>query len=603
MLRRHFLIPALALALTPAVTAQTVQTMPNTLPTSFGGNAFPFGGVYANSEHCQFIYDGSNINFKGPVLIQRLRFRSTAACNGGSATNVTIKLSQCPLPWNAISKTYAANMTPATTVTVLNNGTANFTKTAGAGWAFDLQLKTPYLYDPTKGPLCFDWERLSTGTLSNGFTAAIAGNSSAPLKGSRTYGPSGQATAAGTTTGSYGYACAAEVTWIPAAGLYSSFTSDKTEGPGPLTVQFKDTTYTSNGPVTSWAWDFDGDSKIDSKLQNPSFTYPKTTWDATYDVSLTTTDGTNPPSKVTYKAYITVDPSNATAIDFGKGSTNKPVSSPIGQPVNTSIYSSSSGIRGFHFIAPTTFVIIGFEAPNDATPKEADQTVVCYVMPKQPASNYTATAADVKFYATAKANTILKPTKPIIVNKGEWVGVFGACHATTASSLMRNAYATGGYKTTVLGQPITINRLWMNSDPRVNKGLGPINPSTGSIARVFVYVSGNTTVPLMTTSGLPKLGATPQLDMQAKFAGAQGGVVFLSGSRLPVPVPTLFGNLLITPSILASIFVPTGTGMIPLPIPNSAALTGTTLDWQGMAFDMSTMTFGMTNGTEWFIGK
>ena len=393
------------------------------------------------------------------------------------------------------------------------------------------------------------------------------------------------------------------ITYTLGQGTFANFSADKTTGSGPLTVQFKDTTYTTNGPITKWAWDFNGDSKIDATTANPSYTYPKTTWDATYDVTLTVTDSKSGTSKLTKKAFIIVDPSNATAVDFGLGSTNKPVNSPIGQPVNTSIYSASTGIRGFHFVAPTTFVVTGFEAPNDASPKETDQTVVCYVMASQPASNYTATAADVKFFATGKANTILKPTKPIIVTKGQWFGVFGACHASTSGSLLRNAYASGGYKTTVLGQPITIDRMWMNSDPRVNKGLGAINPTTGTIARVFVYVSGNTTVPLLTTSGLPQLGATPKLDLQGKFAGIQGGLVFMSGNRLPVPVPTVFGNLLINPSILASIFVPTGTGILPLPIPNSSSLTGAKVDWQGMVFDLTTNTFGMTNGSEWFIGK
>ena len=603
MLKRPILISALALTLAPLATAQKVETLPNPLPTSFSGNAFPFGSTSANAEHCQFIYEGSNFSSKGPILIQRIRFHSSGTSAGGSATNVTIKLSTCPLAWDQISTTYAANMTPATTVTVVNNATVNFTATTGAGWAYDLKLATPYLYDPTKGGLTFDWERLSTGTVTSGFTAGIAGNTTNPLKGSRTYGPAGQATAAGKTTSTNGYACAAEVTWVPASGLYSSFTADKTTGPSPLTVQFKDTTYTSNGPITSWAWDFDGDNKIDSTSQNPSWTYKKTTWDATYDVSLTTTDGTNPPSKVTYKAYITVDPSDAFAVNFGSGSTNKPVPTPIDLPVNTSIYSSSSAVRGFYFVAPTAFVITGFEAPNEYTTPETDQTVVCYVISTPPTGAYTATAADVKFFGTGKANTVLTPKAPIVVNKGDWVGVMGACHANAAPSTYRNAYATGSYKSSVLGQPIELNRLWMNADPRVNLGVGTINPSTGSLARVFVHVKGNVTVPTLDTSGVPSLGTTPNLDLQGKIAGAQGGIALLSAGRQAAPVPTPFGNLLINANFAASIFVPNGTGMVPLPIPNFVSLKGVVVDWQAMVYNMTSMTFGMSNGTEWFIGK
>nr|WP_319372974.1 right-handed parallel beta-helix repeat-containing protein [uncultured Methanobacterium sp.] len=59
----------------------------------------------------------------------------------------------------------------------------------------------------------------------------------------------------------------------------ANFTADVTNGVGPLTVQFTDT---SSGP-TSWSWDFDGDGVIDSTLQNPSWTYIST---GVYNVSL-----------------------------------------------------------------------------------------------------------------------------------------------------------------------------------------------------------------------------------------------------------------------------------------------------------------------------
>jgi PKD repeat protein len=42
---------------------------------------------------------------------------------------------------------------------------------------------------------------------------------------------------------------------------------------GPLTVQFTDT---SNPPATAWAWDFDGDTIIDSTLPNPVRVFPNT---------------------------------------------------------------------------------------------------------------------------------------------------------------------------------------------------------------------------------------------------------------------------------------------------------------------------------------
>ncbi|MCP4110166.1 MAG: PKD domain-containing protein [Desulfobacteraceae bacterium] len=54
------------------------------------------------------------------------------------------------------------------------------------------------------------------------------------------------------------------------AGLLCNFTADKTTGNAPHTVTFKDQ---STGNPTSWQWDFNNDSVIDSTEQNPTFTY------------------------------------------------------------------------------------------------------------------------------------------------------------------------------------------------------------------------------------------------------------------------------------------------------------------------------------------
>jgi PKD repeat protein len=42
---------------------------------------------------------------------------------------------------------------------------------------------------------------------------------------------------------------------------------------GPLTVLFNDT---SVAAATSWAWDLDGDSVVDSTVQNPAWVYTNT---------------------------------------------------------------------------------------------------------------------------------------------------------------------------------------------------------------------------------------------------------------------------------------------------------------------------------------
>ncbi|MCA8966372.1 MAG: PKD domain-containing protein, partial [Planctomycetes bacterium] len=101
-------------------------------------------------------------------------------------------------------------------------------------------------------------------------------------------------------------ACARVELYIqPASGLFANFTSDVTTGATPLTVNFTDNSYSSDpGGVLAWAWDFDGDSVVDSTLQNPTFVYQNC---GTYTVSLTVVDATHGTATETKTDYIVTD--------------------------------------------------------------------------------------------------------------------------------------------------------------------------------------------------------------------------------------------------------------------------------------------------------
>ncbi|MBK9385642.1 MAG: PKD domain-containing protein [Planctomycetes bacterium] len=114
-----------------------------------------------------------------------------------------------------------------------------------------------------------------------------------------------------------------EIYYTLGQGLFANFTASTTSGPTPLNVTFTDTTFTSDpAGVTSWAWDLNGDSIVDSNAQAPSFTY---TTCGFYNVSLTVTDATHPPSTITKTAYIQADPQLLVQASFVTSGTATPL--------------------------------------------------------------------------------------------------------------------------------------------------------------------------------------------------------------------------------------------------------------------------------------
>jgi len=65
-----------------------------------------------------------------------------------------------------------------------------------------------------------------------------------------------------------------EITWVPAQYLHAAFAARPKAVATSRPVQFSDlSSSTATGGVKSWAWDFDGNNRVDSTLQDPIFTY------------------------------------------------------------------------------------------------------------------------------------------------------------------------------------------------------------------------------------------------------------------------------------------------------------------------------------------
>jgi hypothetical protein len=306
---------------------------------------------------------------------------------------------------------------------------------------------------------------------------------------------------------------------------------------------------------------------------------------------------------------LSVAQTQATAVDFGAGSTNKPVG-PAYMPIPdfNRTYSSAGGTRGFYFQAPLTFVIIGLRVPDET--KAGLQAVSLYVTSTAPAAwsaSTAMTAADQKFFSSGQSSSKILPAK-IVVTKGQWVGVLGACYSATVATL-KNSYGkpVGPFQSSILKSPVTIKRLIMQASIVTNKGIGNVSSEDNyDISRVEIHIAGQSgsgsIFPSLTTTGRPGFGLTPKLEVKG-LPGSQGGFVLLGAGRMPVPVPTAFGSLLIKPPFFLTIPVSGGSGSIPVLIPNDKNLNGVLLDFQTLDVNLSTKTYGMSNGTEWKIGS
>jgi len=281
-------LAAMACFAAPALAQFTAVIPPgyDTVPGN-SNNAFPWSRGTA-SMRFQQVYDSSaftslGINF--PVLIQELKFRPWAGTvtswAGGTWPNVQIDMATSAVDYLTPSTTFAANLGPDLATVYNGPVTVVGGSTLGAGVVvptyITIPLTTPFLYDPSTGnDFIFDVYLDGTGWIGTSRGADVVSGTGAPgiggPLGSRIYNTAGLTATTGTIGLNHSLVC--EFGYIPAAGLYASFSATPTTGASPLTVQFTDTSFSSApGGVAAWAWDFDNDGIVDSNLQNPTWIY------------------------------------------------------------------------------------------------------------------------------------------------------------------------------------------------------------------------------------------------------------------------------------------------------------------------------------------
>jgi len=311
------LLGLVALSAAAALSAQTA-TMPD--PAANGGiaptslTAYPWSRV-GSFINVLYMYGNASFASQGitfPILINGVDTWTNAAAGAGVATypNVTVYVGEGTPGVHAaydLSQTfdwhYASGTLPAPAFT----GSVTTVATGAPGYFAPITFPVGVLFDPTSGA------DLNVQYYNDGSAATGTGTSS--------YGPTGAGSlvsriytiTAGApldpTTGSLTYGVQTQITYNPASGLYPSFIADVQTGDGPLTVNFTDTSFSSDpAGVIGWSWDLDGDGTPDSNVQNPSFTYNAC---GEYNVTLTAVDASHGPVTVTETAFITVDPLEA----------------------------------------------------------------------------------------------------------------------------------------------------------------------------------------------------------------------------------------------------------------------------------------------------
>ena len=319
--------------------AQFSQTLPSGLDLVDGSSstAWPWGVAATHIWH--WMYDSSNFTAGYPIVINQISFRAQGGSTpaGGTFQNVEITLSSATIDYLAATTTsvFANNMdvdqavvftgsvtipgglqpTPANWVTV---PIAPFYFDAAAGKDFIVQIRTP-------GPGNLN----AMGSVDyDAGTAVRYGNQTSAFAAAATSG----------NTGAGGGAGVVKIDYSPASGLYPNFSASPTSGAAPLTVNFTDTTFTSDpSGVTAWAWDFEDDGINDAFVQNPSHQYPVP---GLKNVRLTATDGIHGSSTILKTGFVNVGQYQLVVLTSGGGVGDLQINPipPVGAPTMTTGY-------------------------------------------------------------------------------------------------------------------------------------------------------------------------------------------------------------------------------------------------------------------------
>ena len=196
---------------------------------------------------------------------------------------------------------------------------------------------------------------------------------------------------------------------------------------------------------------------------------------------------------------------------------------------------------------------------------------------------------------------------------GEWFGVVGACG--TAATNMQNSYGatTTPWQSRVLGMPVGLRRLMLQTNVVVSQGVGQLYTNTAAMGRVRVYVAGqaealpygpsgpNIPALLVADPNPPSIGTNGEMVAMPASPTNTGAVLTLGTGTSNVPTP--FGPLLNLPHALhvplPGAVPPTGR-RISVALPQDPTLLGLQVWFQHAELQSTTLALG--NGVSWVVG-
>ncbi|MBL8898383.1 MAG: PKD domain-containing protein [Planctomycetes bacterium] len=416
----------------------------------------------------------------------------------------------------------------------------------------------------------------------------------------------------------------------PQFRVNANFIASPAAGVAPVTVNFTDT---STGSPTSWAWDLDGDTIVDSNAQNPSFTYSV---GGQYTVTLTASNACYGDTE-TKVAFINVAgsgtnlPADKLAYQFNevRGNTTANVATggtfPARGTATNSTWQADPGLGRDRFDANETGFgshrfgsATGFS--TGSTMVHSGSLTVMWWLQRDPASTTTnpfgyafsdvtfrsfiagAAGTGITFRGSSLGNVDL--TGNVIGNynwqhvalviddaAGRWTWYWNGAPANT-NTFTPNTFAYNGTQPFNVGMQGTgsfFSTHWAMDDFRMYNSalsfgdvLAAMGGETASNGAYDAGCAGPSGVPVLSASQRPVLpNPTYSLDLSNAEPGRPAALIIGTqtslGGILPLDLSGLLGAgcaLTVFPEIQFPLFTGAGAVNIPLPLPVDPSVNG-----------------------------